>query len=120
MRCGADFSGMKTDGRKYVGRYFLLVCAPAAGGAFRAGVICGKKYSLSSVVRNRARRLLWESCRLNRQVLKPCRMLLIARSAMKSAKQTEIGAELLHLARKAGIAVSSPENAPAPETSAGR
>ena len=75
----------------------LAVYAPAPDGKLRCGVVCGKKYSLLAVKRNRARRLCWESFRLLKD------RLLIPRRRMEEAKRPEVTRELAGLLAKAGL-----------------
>ncbi len=90
----------------------LAVYAPAPDNLLRCGVICGKKYSLLSVNRNRARRLCWESFRLLKEYLPPCHLALIPRRKMADRKRQEVTRELAGLLFRAGLipeaAVQSP------------
>lgn len=81
----------------------LLVYAPAPDQSLRCGVICGRKYSLLAVKRNRARRLLWESFRLLRETLPPVWMVLIPRNRMKYRKRPEVTGEMTELLVKAKL-----------------
>ena len=67
------------------------------------GVICSKKYSLLAVERNRARRLLWESFRMLKPYLPPCRMVLIPRQKLKTYKSGQALAELAELLAGQGV-----------------
>ncbi|MBR7121535.1 MAG: ribonuclease P protein component, partial [Lentisphaeria bacterium] len=55
------------------------------------------KYSLLSVVRNRARRLMWESFRMLKPDLSPCRILLIPRRRMMNYSRQQATAELAEI-----------------------
>lgn len=81
----------------------LVVTAPAPDGLRRCGVICGKKYSLLAVERNRARRLLWESFRLLKQEIAVCRIVLIPRRNMMKWKRGQATRELALLLVRAGV-----------------
>ena len=81
----------------------LAVYAPAPDGKLRCGVVCGKKYSLLSVRRNRAGRLLWESFRLLKDRVGICHLLLIPRRRMEDAKRPQVTRELSLLLARAGL-----------------
>ena len=102
LRCKAEFDQVRRDGRKQVGRGMLVVTAPAPDGLRRCGVVCGKKYSLNAVDRNRARRLLWESFRLLKPEIAVCRLVLIPRRNMLGWKRGQVTQELARLLVQAG------------------
>jgi ribonuclease P protein component len=115
LRFKSEFDQVRQDGVKYAGRFLLAVVAPAPDGLLRCGVVCGKKYSLLAVKRNRARRLLWESFRLLKADLGICRLILIPRRRIADVKRQEVTRELAQLLAKAGklpdhIAASPPES----------
>jgi len=103
IRLKNEFDRIRQNGSKTVGSRMLAVCAPAPDGKLRCGVVCGKKYSLLSVERNRARRLLWESFRLLKDRVGVCHMLLIPRRRMADAKRPQVTLELSQLLVKAGL-----------------
>ena len=90
----------------------VAVCAPSPDGTVRCGVICGKKYSLLAVKRNRARRLFWESFRLLKGFLPPCWLLLIPRSRLERCSRGETTRELAELLVRASLL--TPETAASP------
>jgi len=114
LRFRSEFETLKREGETFTGRPLLAVLLPAERTA--CGVICSKKYSLLSVERNRARRMLWESFRLLRpHFLHPCRMLLIARRSLRNLSRPQTTREVAFLLKKAGIldeatAASPPES----------
>ena len=115
LRFKSEFDQVRQEGVKYAGRFLLAVVAPAPDGLLRCGVVCGKKYSLLAVKRNRARRLLWESYRLLKADLEICRLILIPRRKIADAKRQAVTRELAQLlvqAEKlpAHIAASPPES----------
>ena len=81
----------------------LLVYADAPDSLRRCGVICGKKYSLLAVKRNRARRLLWESFRLLRETIPAKWIILIPRNRMKHRKRQEVTREMAELLTRANL-----------------
>jgi len=102
LRLKADFDHVREVGVKYVGRLLLAVLAsPPPDQKLRCGVICSKKYSNRAVLRNRARRLMWESFRLLKARIVTCHIVLIARQSMMEASQPEVQTELMALLAKA-------------------
>jgi ribonuclease P protein component len=111
LKRGSQFRHAYEHGRKYVGKLFVLYVVDdppqrpmATGPAARAvGVVTSRKVG-NAVTRNRARRLLREAYRLNKQKFKDnLQMVMIARSAMNGKRLPEVEAELLRLFRAAGI-----------------
>jgi len=101
LRRRAQFDEARRNGIKLVGSFLLLVHLPSD--RVECGVICSKKYSLLSVERNRARRLLWESFRLLRPRILPTTLVLIARQRLKKSSGTQVREEVESLLRKAGL-----------------
>lgn len=90
----SEFAQVKASGHKAAGPLLAVGFAPADDGQVRAGVICGKKYSLLSVTRNRARRLVWESFRQLKPAIAPCRLVFIPRRRMQGVKCPAVMAEM--------------------------
>jgi ribonuclease P protein component len=94
LRFKSQFDQLRRDGVKSVTPGMVVVVAPSPENRLECGVICSKKYSLLSVVRNRARRLMWESFRMLKPDLSPCRILLIPRRKMLNYNRIQTTAEL--------------------------
>ncbi|MBQ4328119.1 MAG: ribonuclease P protein component [Lentisphaeria bacterium] len=97
LRFKSQFEQIRRDGVKSVAPGMVVVVAPSPEERLECGVICSKKYSLLSVVRNRARRLMWESFRILKPDLSPCRILLIPRHRMKKYNRQQTTAELTEI-----------------------
>ena len=107
LRFKSEFERVRANGTKLVGPSMLLVYAEAPDSSLRCGVICGRKYSLLAVKRNRARRLLWESFRILRGTLPPVWMILIPRNRRNggTADQSEADSVRGGLAARMLIAI---------------
>ena len=114
LRFKSQFEQIRRDGVKSVAPGVIAVVAPSPENRLECGVICSRKYSLLSVVRNRARRLMWESFRMLKPGLSPCRILLIPRRKMMNYRRQEVTEELAEMLKKQGV-LSSGE-APSPRT----
>jgi len=99
----SEFERLKEHGTRYASGDCVLSVSGSPDGRLRCGVICGKKFSKKAVVRNRARRLLWESFRLLKPKIAICHMVLIPRQPIKGRKQQEVQTSLQALLRKAGL-----------------
>ena len=99
----AEFAEVKASGRKAAGPLLAAAIAPGKDGLLRAGVICGKKYCLLAVKRNRARRLVWESFRLLKPRIGPGHLVFIPRRRMQNAKGPEVMAEMERHLKMLGV-----------------
>ena len=95
-----DFDAVKENGRSAAGALLVAAAAVSENGTLQAGVICGRKFCLKAVVRNRARRLVWESFRMLKSEIKPCRLVFIPRQRMKQAQCADVTREMKKLLRK--------------------
>ena len=96
----SDFVKVKEYGRSAAGALLVAAAADHAGGKLQAGVICGRKFCTKAVVRNRARRLVWESFRLLKPRIKPCRLVFIPRQRIRQAKCADVMYEMEKLLKK--------------------
>lgn len=99
----SQFNEAYDQGRCYRGRLIAMWLRVAPDAALRLGVVTGRRVG-EATARVRARRLMREAFRLNRA--KFCGgvdIVLSARSNICSVKMQDVEAELLFLARKAGI-----------------
>ena len=78
----------------------VAAAAPSKTGNLQAGVICGRKFCIRAVVRNRARRLVWESFRMLKPEIKPGRIVFIPRQRIKQAKCADVQQEMKKLLKK--------------------
>ena len=101
LRLKADFDYVRNNGIKYVAKNCLIVVAKSPDKKLRCGVICGRKFDKRAVVRNRARRLLWESFRLLKPEIKECHLILIPRRRILENKQSVAQKDMRYLLKKA-------------------
>lgn len=91
------------QGRKWVGRLMVLWLREGEDASLRLGVISSRKVG-GAVRRNRARRRLREAYRCNRFRFEGrYDVVLVARRPVADAGASETEAELLRLARRAGL-----------------
>ena len=110
LRFKSQFDQVRREGVKIASPGIVAIVAPSPEGRLECGVICSKKYSLLSVVRNRARRLLWESFRMLKPEISVCRILLIPRRRMMGYDRMQATAELAELLVKQNVL--APEKLP--------
>ena len=97
----AHFDDVRQRGVKQVGSFMVAAVAPFEH--LQCGVVCGRKFSTLAVKRNRARRLLWESLRLLKNQIKPCRIVLIPRYRIMNCSVHETKKELAKLLAAHGV-----------------
>jgi ribonuclease P protein component len=104
IKRGVDFARLRGEGQRVT-----LGCLIAnwrrlhPGAVSRLGVITPRRIG-AAVVRNRARRLLRESFRLNRaRLAEPIDLVLVARSSIVSKDFFEVETDFLTSLRKAGL-----------------
>lgn len=96
----SDFVKVKEYGRSAAGALLVAAAADHAGGKLQAGVICGRKFCTKAVVRNRARRLTWESFRQLKPRIKPGLLVFIPRQKIKNAQCADVLKEMEKLLKK--------------------
>ena len=111
LRFKSQFDQIRCDGVKSVAPGMVVVVAPSPENRLECGVICSKKYSLLAVVRNRARRLVWESFRMLKPMIKPCRLVFIPRQRIKTAKCADVQREMQKLLKKLDMIQNSESSA---------
>jgi ribonuclease P protein component len=98
-----QFEEAFAGGRKYVGRLMVIWPRVAQDSDGRIGIVTSRKVG-GAVQRNRARRMLREAFRPNKQLFRTkCDFVVVARYRLASAKLDEVESELLALADKAGL-----------------
>ena len=95
-----EFDSIKSKGVKYSSPYFTLLVL--FGGEFgvspRCGVICSRRFHKRAVVRNRAKRLLFESFRHLKGSMRPCGIVLIPRRAIQGVTMPLVQSRLEKIA----------------------
>ena len=95
-----DFEAVKSSGRSAAGALLVAAVTESENGSLQAGVICGRKFCIRAVVRNRARRLVWESFRMLKPEIKPGRLVFIPRQRIKQAKCADVQREMTKLLKR--------------------
>jgi ribonuclease P protein component len=86
------------------GRYFVMWLRKTEETQGQLGVVATKRILPHAVDRNRARRLLRETYRLNRPNLIPgIDLILLARRPIREARQADVAAEFRKICRQARI-----------------
>lgn len=100
----SDFQKVFSEGRKFVGKYMVMWVGTSPEPFFRLGVVTSMRSIRKAVHRVRARRLLRESFRLNRCLLKgSADIVLVARYHIAGVQRGVVEEDLLKLVRKAGF-----------------
>jgi len=109
----SEFDEVKASGLKWNDPLFTFLAVPASDGeGARCGIICSRRFDKRAVVRNRARRLLWEAFRLLKERIPPCRIVMIPRRKICPVKMNTVKAHLEALLPWLGKMLGNvPENA---------
>lgn len=110
LKFNYEFTRVYRRGKYISGRYVVLHYIRHSGKINRIGVTTSKTIG-GSVQRNRMRRLLRESYRLNEPGMKRgYDVILMGRGGIPDIGYTQINKDVLHLMKKAGILGESPDD----------
>ena len=100
-----NFQAVYRSGKSYANRMVVLYVLPNHTNARRIGFAAGKKLG-GAVVRNRVKRLLRESFRLNQsQIIEGIDLIVVARQAAVKSDRMTVTRAFLNLCNKAKILV---------------
>lgn len=103
LQHGHQFRHAYDHGRKLIGRLVVVYVVDDPSTSRALGVVTSRKIG-GAVARNRARRLLREAYRLNKQKLKTnLQIVMIARNAINGKRLQDVDAEVLRLFGAAGF-----------------
>ena len=110
MMKNKDFQLIYKKGKSYANKYFVMYLLANNKEENRLGVSVSKKVG-NSVVRHRITRLVKESYRLNKDLLKKgYDIIIIARVAANDKSYNEVENSIIHLAKLHNIMKESLEN----------
>ena len=103
LKFNYEFARIYRRGKYISGRYVVLHYISHSGGTNRVGVTTSRTIG-GSVQRNRMRRLLRESYRLNEpNIRKGYDIILLGRGGAPRITYAQVNKEVLHIMKKAGI-----------------
>ncbi|HET7656371.1 MAG TPA: ribonuclease P protein component [Luteimonas sp.] len=94
LRRAAEFAAFRTASGKVQTRHFLVRTLPSAAGHPRLGLAVSRKVSKRAVARNRIKRIIRESFRVQRSALPAVDVLVIARSSAAATDNPSLRADL--------------------------
>ena len=100
LRRKTDFEAAYARGRRFGNGFFAVTAKPNDTGGPRLGLAVSVKNAGSSVERNRLRRVIRESFRLNQHELPAVDLVVSARGRARDAAGTELRVSLLSLWKK--------------------
>ncbi|MFH1097845.1 MAG: ribonuclease P protein component [Candidatus Desantisbacteria bacterium] len=99
----AEFNAVYSRGMAYHHRFLVLFSLPKESADRRVGIVAGKKTG-GAVKRNRAKRLLREAYRLNKnKLIQGLDMVLVAKKGFPELTFVEVENNLLYLFKRANI-----------------
>jgi ribonuclease P protein component len=99
----SEFNAVYSRGTAYHHKFFVLFVLPVNSAVRRVGIVAGKKVG-GSVKRNRAKRLLREAYRLNKnKLIHGLDIVLIAKKMLPDLTFHEVEKNLLYIFKKANI-----------------
>jgi len=95
-----DFTALRQSGKRIATKYFQCEFRPNSTPSARLGMAVSRRVSKRAVERNRIRRQIRETFRLQRPNLPHCDILIIARTSAATTDSRILRAELTDLWRK--------------------